>query len=126
VGHRLQLLAFLTFLEEERRKDALGALFRSGTKGKREVKNLECSVNYDARGVLSSRGKRKMRGHTNNFMKPKILSWNVRGLNERSKCLRISNLIRDWKVDIVCFQETKLHGLSRRIVRSLWGCSHVD
>jgi exonuclease III len=59
-------------------------------------------------------------------MKPMILSWNVRGLNERSKRLRISDLIRDWKVDIVCFQETKLHSLSCSIVRSLWGCNHVD
>jgi hypothetical protein len=27
-------------------------------KGSREVKNLECSINFDARGVRSSRGKR--------------------------------------------------------------------
>ena len=59
-------------------------------------------------------------------MKPKILSWNVRGLNAREKCLRVRNLLRDWKVDIVCFQETKIDAMSRRIVRSLWGCNHVD
>jgi len=64
VSNKLQLLALLIFLEEERQKVVLGALFRSGTKGKREVKNLECSVNYDARGVHSSHGKKKMRGHT--------------------------------------------------------------
>jgi exonuclease III len=45
-------------------------------------------------------------------MKLSILSWNVRGLNKRDKCLRVSNLLRDWKVDIVCFQETKLQGVS--------------
>lgn len=39
-------------------------------------------------------------------MKPKILSWNVRGLNDRVKCSRIDNLIRGWKLDLVCFQET--------------------
>jgi hypothetical protein len=33
-------------------------------------------------------------------MKPRILSWNVRGLNKKSKCIRISNLLREWKVDI--------------------------
>jgi exonuclease III len=59
-------------------------------------------------------------------MKPRILSWNVRGLNKRSKRLRISNLFRDWKVDIICFQETKVQGMSRSFVRSLWGCNHVD
>jgi hypothetical protein len=59
-------------------------------------------------------------------VKPRILSWNVRGLNKRSKRLRVSNLLRDWKVNIICFQETKLHGLSLNIVRDLWGCNHVD
>jgi hypothetical protein len=27
------------------------------------------------------------------IMKHKILSWNVRGLNDRDKCMRISNLL---------------------------------
>jgi hypothetical protein len=59
-------------------------------------------------------------------VKPRILSWNVTGLNKRNKRLRISNLLRDWKVDIVCFKETKVHGMSRSFVHSLWGCNHVD
>jgi len=63
VGHKLQLLALLTFLEEECRNGALGALSSGGTKGKREVKNLESSINYDARGSCSSHGKRKARSH---------------------------------------------------------------
>jgi hypothetical protein len=41
------------------------------------------------------------------------------GLNEGNKCFRIRNLLQDWKVDIVCFQETKLFSLSRRLVQSL-------
>jgi hypothetical protein len=28
-----------------------------------------------------------------------------RGLNEENKRLRVTNLLHDWKVDIVCFQE---------------------
>jgi hypothetical protein len=32
-------------------------------KGKREVKNKESSVNYNARGSCSSRGERKARGY---------------------------------------------------------------
>jgi len=59
-------------------------------------------------------------------MKPKILSWNVRGLNNRRKSLRICNLLRDWKVDIICLQETKVKDPSRNFVRSLWRCNHVD
>jgi hypothetical protein len=42
------------------------------------------------------------RGEIAVIMKYKILSWNVRGLNDRDKHLRISNLIRLWNVDIVC------------------------
>jgi hypothetical protein len=50
MGHKLQLLALLTFLEEEHRNEEVGALSSGGTKGKREVKNLESSINYNARG----------------------------------------------------------------------------
>jgi exonuclease III len=39
-------------------------------------------------------------------MKPKILSRNVRGLNERDKGLRVRNLHKEWKANIVCLQET--------------------
>jgi hypothetical protein len=60
VGHELQLLALLTFLEEERRNEELSS---DGTKGKREVKNLESFVNYNARGSCSSHSKRKARGY---------------------------------------------------------------
>jgi hypothetical protein len=59
-------------------------------------------------------------------MKPRILSWNVRRLNKRDKCLRVSNMLKVWKADIVCLQETKLQGMSRSIVHSFWGSSHVD
>jgi exonuclease III len=52
-------------------------------------------------------------------MKPKILSWNLKGLNERHKLMRIMNLLREWKIDFVCLQETKLEFLSRAIVHSL-------
>lgn len=39
------------------------------------------------------------------LVKPRLLSWNVRGLNEGDKCMSVSvrNLLREWKVDIVCF-----------------------
>jgi exonuclease III len=60
------------------------------------------------------------------LMKLKILSWNVRGINELDKRLRIKGLIRDWKVDLVCLMEIKMEVISREVVRSLWGCHHVD
>jgi exonuclease III len=42
----------------------------------------------------------------------------VRGLNEANKRMRVRNLLREWTVDIVCFQETKLEVMSRSVVRS--------
>ena len=62
MGHKLQLLALLTILEGEHHKDTMATNSRSGAKGRRKVKNLESSVNYDGKGASSSRGKRKGRG----------------------------------------------------------------
>ncbi|KAG6652322.1 hypothetical protein CIPAW_06G176400 [Carya illinoinensis] len=59
-------------------------------------------------------------------MKPKIVSWNVQGLNDANKCLRIKNLLHEWRANIVCLQETKLKYITRRIVRSIWSCPYVD
>jgi exonuclease III len=59
-------------------------------------------------------------------MKPKILSWNIRGLNLEEKRMKIKGLIGEWKADIVCLQETKLQHVTREIARSLWGCAHMD
>ena len=36
------------------------------------------------------------------FMNLKILSWNVRGLNDRRKRSIVKNLLRDWKCDVIC------------------------
>jgi exonuclease III len=60
------------------------------------------------------------------IMKPKILVWNVRGLNDKDKSLRIRGLLRDWRADIVCLSETKLEHISREEICYLWGCQCVD
>jgi exonuclease III len=59
-------------------------------------------------------------------MKSKILSCNARGLNKGGKHLRVKNLLRQWKVDIICLQETKLEFISSSIVKNLWGCPYVE
>ncbi|KAG2671361.1 hypothetical protein I3760_14G131900 [Carya illinoinensis] len=59
-------------------------------------------------------------------MKPKIVSWNVRRLNEDSKRLQIRHLLHEWKADIVCLQETKLKLICRKMVRSIWSYTYVD
>ena len=48
-----------------------------------------------------------MRGCCGTSMNLKIISWNVRGLNERDKRLLVRNLIRNWRLDIVRLQEIK-------------------
>ena len=59
-------------------------------------------------------------------MNLKILSWNVRGLNDCQKRSIVKNLLREWKCDVICLQETKLFGLDRQMVGSLWSCPFVD
>ena len=51
-----------------------------------------------------------------------MMSWNVRGLNDSRKCLVVRNLLREWNCDVVCLQETKLAGMDRQLVYSLWSC----
>ena len=46
-------------------------------------------------------------------MKLKMMSWNVRGLNDPWKRLIVRNLLREWNCDVVCLQETKLAGVER-------------
>ena len=38
------------------------------------------------------------------------------------KRLQIRNLLRTWRLDILCLQETKLEWITREIVRSIWSC----
>ncbi len=59
------------------------------------------------------------------FMKLRIVSWNVRGLNNPRKREVVKNLLRGWKCNVVCLQETKLAAVDLTIIRSLWGIMHV-
>ena len=52
-------------------------------------------------------------------MNLKILSWNVRGVNDSSKMKLIKSVVRKQKVDLFCIQETKMQVMSKRVVRSL-------
>ena len=48
----------------------------------------------------------------------KIMSWNVRGVNNRDKRKVLKAFIRSKKVDIVCLQEAKIQNMSVGMVRS--------
>jgi len=56
-GNVKDFLDFMALIDEEHRPKA--PVFTSKFKGSHEVKNLECSINYDARDFGSSRGKAK-------------------------------------------------------------------
>jgi exonuclease III len=54
-------------------------------------------------------------------MKLKIISWNVRGLNNPQKRGVVKNWLCEWKCDVVCLQETKLDKVDWVLVCSIWG-----
>ena len=37
-----------------------------------------------------------------------------------------NDLLREWKCDVVCLQETKIASMDRQLVCSLWSCPYVD
>ena len=53
-------------------------------------------------------GQSQREGSSHESIKPKILSWDVRGLNIGSKRMKTINPLRKWKVDVVSLQETKM------------------
>jgi hypothetical protein len=50
----------------------------------------------------------------------------VKWLNEGKKHLRVRRLLSQWKVNIVCLQETKLEMITPSLVQSLWRCPYVE
>ncbi|RVW22690.1 hypothetical protein CK203_099596 [Vitis vinifera] len=60
------------------------------------------------------------------IMNLKLLSWNVRGVNESTKRKVIKSVIRKQKVDLFCIQETKVQVMSDRVVRSLGSGRFLD
>ena len=56
----------------------------------------------------------------------RLLSWNVRGLNNPQKREVCKNLLKEWMYDIVCFQETKVSSIDVAFVRSLRGSPFID
>ena len=59
-------------------------------------------------------------------MNLKILSWNVRGLNNFHKRVIVKILLKERKGDVICLQETKLDSTNSTVVKSLWGGPLVD
>ena len=45
----------------------------------------------------------------------------MRGLNDNVKRAMLRNVLREWKCDLVCFEETKLETIELSDVKSVWG-----
>ena len=52
-------------------------------------------------------------------MKIKIISWNVRGVNDPDKRRVIKSFLRSNSVDLVCLQETKVQQMNNVMARSI-------
>ena len=52
-------------------------------------------------------------------MKLRIISWNVRRINEENKRSVIKSLIRLYSANLVCLQETKVQQITTRMVSCL-------
>ena len=52
-------------------------------------------------------------------MKVKIMSWNVRGVNDPDRRKIIRNFMKYQRVDLVCLQETKIQDMTVAVAHSL-------
>ena len=50
-------------------------------------------------------------------MKIRILSWNVRGANDRDKRSIIKSVIKAQRADVVCLEETKIKEMTTGLVQ---------
>jgi exonuclease III len=55
----------------------------------------------------------------------KIVCWNVRGLNSKSRQDVVCNLINSFRANVVCIQETKMPKISLQTVLSSLGSNFV-
>ena len=53
-------------------------------------------------------------------MQLKIISWNVRSLNDQDKRRQVKHLLKLWQANMICLQETKLDLINRELISSLW------
>lgn len=63
VSFKEQFMAIMISIEASRSHKVSASSSKLGNKGSRELRRLECSINYDLIGETSSRGKSKEKGY---------------------------------------------------------------
>jgi hypothetical protein len=71
-GFKGDLMELLAAIEASHSQGEWVSNSKSAIGGKRELKRLSCSINYDSTGGSSSRSRVKEEGHLNCPMKPKL------------------------------------------------------
>lgn len=94
---------------ESGKKFYVKASRRQTKRGSKELKRLQCSINYEGK-----KEKRKEGGRSDSeieLMIGKITSWNVKSLNDKKKIGEIRGCLQRWKPDIICLQKTKMEDM---------------
>ncbi|XP_016447882.2 uncharacterized protein LOC107772940 [Nicotiana tabacum] len=125
-GKEDRVLELLREIEQQSLYEGTGRELGKGVK----QNNLGDVVVYQRRGRVCDKEKGTSARGVGKWgllllMEVKILSWNVRGMNDPNKRAIIKVGVREWGANLVCFQETKMEVLSDAIVRSVWGGSWV-
>ena len=89
------------------------------SKSEQELRRLKSTINYNGKKTNKGGGRDRGEPTVKVEMKIKILSLNVRGVNDPDKRKVIKNFLRTHKVDLVCLQETKVQEMNNDMVRSL-------
>ena len=116
-GYEMEIIQLLSRIEKSLVPDK-ATVQRSlpSSRRLRELRRLESGVNYD-RLITSSSGLK--------VLMVKLLSWNLRGLNDSTKRAMLRNVLREWNCDLVCLQEMKLEDIELIDVWGIWGNQHV-
>ena len=120
-----EILKFFQSLRSEKGKTLIKESSEK-TRSERELKRLQFSINYkrgnnyEAKAPCVGGEKRGL------SMTLKIVSWNVRGVNDSSKRKIIKALLRSRRLDLFCLQETKMCSMSSGAIKTLGSGISLD
>jgi hypothetical protein len=113
-GYEQRVMDLLMDIEarHQQKKDELLSTRRPSSSGRkycRELKGLVSSMNYEAKASREAKGKDKVQGGDSMVvsMSVQILTWNVRGLNDPGKRLRIKHMLKDLEARYHLFSRDK-------------------